>query len=503
MRPTAPTPAFAPSPAGDAERPAETPAAHHFSLRVPAGNAANSVATALLQFVGRGALALVAPAFLGPGDYGVYAYSLWLMSVAMQAGQCGLTHSAQRYIPLLEAQGQDGSVAAFLAKTATLSSAVVFGLLLALSHWLQPRSPLPAAVWAAGVLIVAAATYGNIRTAVCQGYGHFGRITRVESRALAVRIAGVALLLALRRHAGILLFLLADLVTQAVRALQLAAPAGRTGAPPRPLPWSVARPLLSYAVTIWSIGLFDMLICQRVEVGFLKAMHGFAAAGYFGLAAQLVFMLVMFPTAAIQAVFPTLASMSAHNPRQFSQASSALLTISAAAAAPLYFAGCAALPAFISVYKHDYAQAIPLIPYLCLGRVLLFVASPLSTSLYASAHHKALLWIVLFTTAPGLLIDYLLIRRFGLMGAGFAVALVQPAVALLAIVVARSILSFSWPLQASTLLAAAAAIGAAACAARHAWFWIPASCALLVYCRIAWRDRNIRALRGAFAKAEA
>jgi len=65
------------------------------------------------------------------------------MSIAMQAGQCGLTHSAQRYIPLLEAQGQDGTVAAFLAKTATLSSAVVFGLLLALSHWLQPRSPLP------------------------------------------------------------------------------------------------------------------------------------------------------------------------------------------------------------------------------------------------------------------------------------------------------------------------------------------------------------------------
>ena len=494
---TAPTPVSAPSPAG----PAETPPPRPFSLRVPAGNAANSVATALLQFVGRGALALVAPAFLAPGDYGVYAYSLWLMSIAMQAGQCGLTHSAQRYIPLLEAQGQDGTVAAFLAKTATLASAVVFGLLLALSHWLQPRSPLPGAVSAAGVLIVAATTYGNIRTAVCQGYGRFGRVTHIESRALAVRIAGVALLLALRRHAGILLFLLADLVTQAVRALLLAAPAGRFGAPSRPLPWSIVRPLLSYAVTIWSIGLFDMLICQRVEVGFLKGMCGFAAAGYFGLAAQLVFMLVMFPTAAIQAVFPTLASMSARNPRQFSQASSALLTISAATAAPLYFTGCAALPAFISVYKHDYAQAIPLVPYLCLGRVLLFVVSPLSISLYASAHQKVLLWLVLLTTAPGLLIDYLLIRRFGLMGAGYAVALVQPAVALLGIVVARSILKFSWPLEASTLFAAAAAIGAAACAAGHAWVWIPASCALLVYCRIAWRDRNIRALRAAFARA--
>jgi O-antigen/teichoic acid export membrane protein len=350
---------------------------------------------------------------------------------------------------------------------------------------------------------VAATTYGNIRTAVCQGYGRFGRITRIESGALAVRIAGVAVLLALRRHAGILLFLLADLATQAVRALQLAAPAGRAGAARRRLPWSVAKPMLSYAVTIWSIGLYDMLICQRVEVGFLKTMHGFAAAGYFGLAAQLVFMLVMFPTAAIQAVFPTLASMSARNPRQFCQASSALLTVSAAAAAPLYFTGCALLPAFISIYKHDYAQAIPLIPYLCLGRVLLFVASPLSTSLYASAHHKAQFRIVLFTMAPGLLLDYVLIRRFGLMGAGYAVAVVQPAVALLGILVARSILKFTWPLEASTLLAAAAAIGAAACAARHGWVWIPASCALLVYCRIAWRDRNIRALRAAFAKARA
>jgi PST family polysaccharide transporter len=214
-------------------------------------------------------------------------------------------------------------------------------------------------------------------------------------------------------------------------------------------------------------------------------------------------MLTMFPAAAIQAVFPTLATMSARNSLHFSAANSALLTLSAAAAAPLYFIGCAALPVFVSVYKQDYAPAIPLIPYLCLGRVLLFVASPLSTSLYASAHHKVLLKIVLVTAAPGLLIDYLLIRRFGLMGAGFAVAIVQPAVALLAVIVARSVLKTSWPLQARTLMVAAVAFGATAYAAGHAWAWIPASIVLLLYCRVMWRDRNVQALRGAFANLEA
>ena len=279
-------------------------------LWVPARNAANSVATALVQFIGRGALALVAPALLAPGDYGAYAYALWLMSIAMQTGQCGLTHSAQRYIPLLGTGGQDRAAAAFLTRTATLSSVLVLGLLLGLSRWLQPQSPLPAGVSLAAALIVLAATYGNMRTAVCQGYGHFGRITRVESQALAVRIAAVALLVAFRRHAGIFLFLLADLATQVVRGLQLSA---RTGParPPQPLPRPLARQMLSYAATIWSIGVFDMLICQRVEVGFLKEMCGYTAAGYFGLASQLVFMLVMFPAAAIQAVFPTLAAMSA------------------------------------------------------------------------------------------------------------------------------------------------------------------------------------------------
>jgi len=68
--------------------------------------------------------------------------------------------------------------------------------------------------------------------------------------------------------------------------------------------------------------------------------------------------------------------------------------------------------------------------------------------------------------------------------------------------VARSILKFSWPLEASTLFAAAARRSVRRPApAGHAWVWIPASCALLVYCRIAWRDRNIRALRAAFARA--
>jgi O-antigen/teichoic acid export membrane protein len=179
-------------------------------------------------------------------------------------------------------------------------------------------------------------------------------------------------------------------------------------------------------------------------------------------------MLAMFPAAAIQAVFPALASISAPNPRQFSAVNSALPAIPAAAAAPLYFTGCAAPPVFISVYKHGCAPSIPLIPFLCLGRVLLFVASPPSTSLYASAHHKVLLKIVLLTAAPGLLIDYLLIRRFGLMGAGFAVAIVQPAVALLAVVVAQKIVKYSWPLEAPTLPMALAAFGAAACAANNA-----------------------------------
>jgi hypothetical protein len=121
-------------PVGQPEDGAETPAARPFSLRVPARNAANSVATALVQFIGRGALALVAPALLAPGDYGAYAYALWLMSIAMQTGQCGLTHSAQRYIPLLGAAGHDRGAAALLARTATISSVIVFGLLLCLSR---------------------------------------------------------------------------------------------------------------------------------------------------------------------------------------------------------------------------------------------------------------------------------------------------------------------------------------------------------------------------------
>lgn len=479
----------------------ETADRRTFSLRAPARHAANNVATALIQFTGRGALALVAPAFLAPGDYGAYAFAVWLMSVAMQTGQCGLTHAAQRYIPLLTEGGHDRGAAALLARIATVSAVLVLGLLLGLCGWLQPESRLPSTVSWAALLIVLITTFANMRAAVCQGYGQFGRITRVESHALAVRIAAVALLVVFRRYAGILLFLLADLGTQVVRALGLSAQStpARTR---QALPRSIARPMLFYAATIWSMGIFDMVICQRVEVGFLKGMCGYAAAGYFGLASQLVFMLAMFPAAAIQSTFPTLASMSAGNPRQFSAANSALLTLSTALAAPLYFAGCAALPLFISVYKHDYAAAIPLIPYLCLGRVLLFVASPLSTSLYASAHHKVLLNIVLLTAAPGLLIDYLLIQRFGLMGSGFAVAIVQPAVALLGMVIARSIVKFSWPLEPRTLLVAAAIFAAAAYAAHHAWAWIPATLALLVYGRLLWRDQNFLALRHALLKRE-
>jgi len=97
------------------------------------------------------------------------------------------------------------------------------------------------------------------------------------------------------------------------------------------------------------------------------------AAGYFGLAAQLVFMLVSFPTAAISSGLPELASMSAHHHPPVLQATSALLTISAPRRAPLYFTGCAALPAFISVYKHDLRPSHSPRPLLCLGRVLLFV----------------------------------------------------------------------------------------------------------------------------------
>ena len=479
----------------------ELPVAHPLSLRIPARHVANNVAASVIQFVGRGALAIVAPAFLAPNDYGTFAYSVWLISIAMQAGQCGFIRAAQRYVPLLEREGRDRSAAAFLARTATVASVLIFALLVLLSHWLQPTQPLPPEVCLTAVLIVLATAYANIRTAVCQGYGHFGRITRVESRALAARMAAVALLFAFRSHTGILAFLLAELWTQAVRALQLSGGPGRapTGTA---LPRSVVRPMLAYAAAIWTVGVFDMVISQRVEVGFLNAMSGYAAAGYFSLASQLVFMLTVFPSAAVQAVFPTLALMSARNPGHFRSVNSALFSLSVALSAPLFFIGCAVLPAFISVYKHDYAPVIPLIPFLCFGRVLLFVSSPLSTSLFASGNHKVLLKVVLLSAGPGLMIDYLLIRHFGLKGAGIGAAVIQSTAALATMVVARSITKHSRPLEARTLFVAAATFVATALATHYTRAWALACVLLPICCWMAWRDKNIRELRRALAASE-
>jgi O-antigen/teichoic acid export membrane protein len=344
------------------------------------------------------------------------------------------------------------------------------------------------------LIVVALGAYNLISAAVLRGHLEFGAVTTGEGLTQMARLAFLGVLGISRTWATVIGLLVAELVGGLAQASWLTHRIGRSPQPPRVDSDSVPRagPILRYAAAVWVIAVIDIAIWQRIEIAFLQHYTSSASAGIFNLVTQITQACVLIPTVAISALFPTFAELDSRSVPYLKRAYKDIATLVWPLALPVYGLGVLFTPILLNRYGPRYAIGYALIPYLMFGRTVGLLGALASTLLYAIGKQRAILRIVIVGASLNVLGNFLLVPRFGLMGAATSVCCFQPIVSIITVCAAHNVIGGSANVRLRTLAANVAGIALCAYVSKAHLHWSLLLAVTAIYGMVLYNDQSFR-----------
>ncbi len=476
-------------PAAPCWTPAPAVAADPFGTRRLVGRSAQGVVTALVQTGGKAVFGLVMPLLLAPTEYGTYAYLIWLATVIIQLGSLGVPQAAQRYLPRAAADRQP-AIARLLSRV-PFASGLLGTLVVALWFLLAPSRTLDLHSIALCAALVVPGECVLIWAALLRGSLRFPAIIAGEMTGLVTKCLLLAAMVLGGGRVTLVQVLVAEAVSIALQSLWLWRSNRRLcRRPSAPIGPELLRSIFHYALGVWSLVLIDSLL-WRIEIAFL---HGFVspqAAAIFGVTAQVTQAAILLPCAAITALFPSFAGLSARPDGAAGNLYRQTTALVWAAILPFFFLATAAGLALLLIYGTRYRETLALLPLVMVSRTLVVAACASSTLLCAAGEQRHLLRIVAVGAALNLAGNAFLVPRFGLWGAVAGACLFQPAVSIATIWRAQRHAGCGFPLRRLTAAVSLAALylGALAFLYRH---WIAVAALFLTGCAVLAADARLR-----------
>ena len=391
----------------------------------------SGASVALAGFIGNAAAARL----LGPDDLGILAYLVWCVTIATLVAAMGIGIVQQRYIPNLRAEGKDEEARGLIGATARLSmiATVVSALLLfAYLYW-------PGKVAAEGlsgtsqvvIICIALAWFVFWRMAdtylfYLRGEQRFGELARLSTISALLKVAVMVLGAWLFGVPGALAgFIAANILpaSRMQRLLRIRADVDRT----------LGREVVRFALPVWATAVVGGLVFGRTEVVFLEHFTGLQAVGLFAAAVTVVELAVQLPPLLLSALLPRFSEQyglgDQVNMRRLYQTVTALMAM---LIVPLCFGLAAIAPTLVPLlFGAEFSNAS------AVASVLLVAAAVSSlgvTTLYF-LQSMGKTWLLLISNGVGLVgtitLGFLLIPRFGLMGAAWSRGAVQVSVVLI------------------------------------------------------------------------
>lgn len=413
---------------------------------------------------------------LGPERLGVYSVAIWLVAMGVSITNSGTASTVIRFVAELRGGDAEARVPALVAwarraqRGYLLAVLVLGGLLLAVAgDRVAPGIDHRLLFAFLAVAVAVRATY-MLNIGEAKGFEAFGIVARVAMVGAPLNLAMV--LVACWLGATIEVLLLVFLASGAVFLLassKLVAPLRFEGpgmALEPPFVARVRRHMWLSSATVTA----SFIAASEVEVLFLNMYAGQDAAGHFKVAYQLaVGMAALVPGVFSALLLPMMASASSQGGglpgRRFASTTAYLSVLSALLVA---FALVLPGPAIHVMFGEAYADAVPVFS-LCLVATAITAASAGASSLLISSDRQGtILVLVVASCLLKLLLDAVLISRFGLMGAAWAFIAVAltVVVAMVWIAMRQTRVAPDWARIARIFLAAGAAALAALPAAR-------------------------------------
>jgi O-antigen/teichoic acid export membrane protein len=417
----------------------------------------SGVASWVEFFLGMLASILIARSLM-PEQYGHFSFMMWCATLFVIAANGGLSTGAIKFVA--EAQGEARqSVLAWLARVQLRSQSVVAVLAVA-GYLLFPdffSASAPPLVWALLVAASLAKASYIFRMSACQGEERFSHIARVV---LWVAPVNLALNAWVAWQAPTLMhFVLVYLLTS-VAYRWLIAP----GRMPQALPPADAvrqRVQRHLWITGASI-LLSFLVLRQSEVFFLRLFADSSDIAFFNIAFTIGFALAaLIPGAYASLLLPMMSRQSSetdHVNNTFLQALRYLMLLAAPMAVGTWLLGDLLVH---TLYGSAYGAAAGVLNWVIAGVAISAVCQAAVSLLVSRDHQIRVLLLNLVAAAVVILVDMVLILRFGLAGAGPACVVGCLTHGLLMVRAALSLGGGCWPWQAMLRAVVAAALPAA------------------------------------------
>jgi O-antigen/teichoic acid export membrane protein len=385
----------------------------------------SGAAVALAGFIG----GAIATRLLGPEGTGVFAYAVWCLFVAAAIADLGIGLVLQRFIPNLRAEGRHDEAEGLIGATTRVSALAVIVVGLLLMGWLYwpggaamevpaqtPRIVLTALVLAAFIVKQMADVY----LAYLKGEQRFGEFARLSSLSALIRLLVTVLGAWLFGVAGAVAGYIAASVLPASRIWQLVRKKPSVGQ-------GLRRRVLRFALTGWSAGVIGILVWGRSEIVFLEHYAGLSTVGLFAAATMLTDMAVLLPPLFLPALLPYFSEqhgLGAHERMH------RLYRVMTGLLALVLIPSCIGLAAIAPVlvpmlFGADFADAVPAATVLLTAAAISSLGNTTSDLIYSTGRIAALLLSNGLGLVGTIALGFLIIPRFGLMGAAWSRAGVQ------------------------------------------------------------------------------
>lgn len=451
---------------------------------------ASSVVNIAMSVIRLKALAV----YLGPGGIALFGLYNVILDLTANLVGLGVQSSGVRQVAVSLTSDDQAKVARIgrvLTLTSWILGALGAGLLIALAKPVAMLS-FGSEARASGVMLVGLAVFLRIVAgaplALIQGHRHIGDLARMTVLGAVLNTIAAIPLVYFFGEGGIVPSLIAVALTSWLAAHWY----GRKIALPKTaLSWSdftlETRLLLQLGFAFMASGLLTAGSAFLIRI-FIVQQNGVDAAGNYQAAWALGGIYVGFILQAMGTDFYPRLSAVAHDNVACNRMVNEQSRISILLAGPGLLATLALSPLVMAVfYSTQFADAVPLLRWFCLGMLLRVVAWPMGFVVLAKGNQKMFFWTELAAAVVQVGLAWILLRWVGLAGAGIAFVGLYVWHGLLIYYLVRRISGFRWTHENLLLIAIFVALtGLVLIAVELLPFWSGLVVALIVTAIGSW-----------------
>ncbi|MGB3482377.1 MAG: polysaccharide biosynthesis C-terminal domain-containing protein [Mycobacterium sp.] len=391
----------------------------------------SGAAVALAGFIGNAITARL----LGPDDLGVFAYVVFCVTIGSMIAGLGIGVVQQRFIPSLRATDDNTEADGLIGATTRLSTvAAVIGCVLLFAYLYWPgRSAIEGpSETTRNVVIGLALTWfltwrmAEVYQFYLRGEQRFGELARLSAYSALLKLAVMALGAWLFGIPGALAGFIAGNLLPASRIFRLLRFPATVGP-------ELRSQVVRFALPAWATAVLGGLVFGRTEILFLEHYTGLGAVGLFAAAVTVAEMAVQLPPLLLAALLPRFSEQhgaGAHD--DMHRLYRTMTALIAMLIVPLCLGLAAIAPVLVPLlFGAEFADAAGVASVLLIAAAV----SSLGVTTFYLLQSIGKTGFLLMSNGVGLVgtiaLGFVLVPRYGLMGAAWSRAIVQVSVVLI------------------------------------------------------------------------